>query len=122
MAVAKSMRWGAFRSLATAVRTATRPGTPGLGARMTALPRLVRATVRGEYVGTTRGRLLMLVAGLLYVVSPVDVVPELLLPILGLGDDALVITWIAASVVNETESFLSWERDRDRTVRGDVIS
>lgn len=122
MAVAKSMRWGAFRSLATAVRTATRPGTPGFGARMTALPRLVRATVRGEYVGTTRGRLLMLVAALLYVVSPIDLVPELLLPILGLGDDALLITWIAASVVNETESFLNWERDRDRTVRGDLIS
>jgi len=89
---------------------------------MTSLPRLFRATIRGEYVGTTRGRLLMLVAALLYVVSPIDLVPEMFLPILGLGDDALVIGWIAASVINETESFLSWERDRDRTVRGHVVS
>jgi len=65
--------------------------------------------------------MLMLVGALLYVVSPIDLVPELLLPILGLGDDALVISWIAASLINETESFLSWERDRDRTVRGDII-
>lgn len=122
MAAASSMRWGAFRSLTTALRLATRPGTPGVGARLTSLPRLVRATLRGEYVGTTRGRMLMLVGALLYVVSPIDLVPELFLPILGLGDDALVITWIAASLINETESFLSWERDRDRTVRGDVIS
>lgn len=122
MAASASMRWGAFRSLATAFRTATRPGTPGVGARLTSLPRLVKATARGEYFGTTRGRLLMLVGALLYVVSPIDLVPELFLPILGLGDDALVISWIAASLVNETESFLSWERDRDRTVRGDVIS
>jgi uncharacterized membrane protein YkvA (DUF1232 family) len=89
---------------------------------MTSLPRLFRATIRGEYVGTTRGRLLTLVAALLYVVSPIDLVPEMFLPILGLGDDALVIGWIAASVINETESFLSWERDRDRTVRGHVVS
>ena len=122
MAAASSMRWGAFRSLATAVRTASRPGTAGFGARMASLPRLVRATMRGEYVGTTRRRLLMLVAGLVYVISPIDLVPELLLPILGLGDDALVIGWIAASVINETESFLSWERDRARTVQGHVIS
>lgn len=122
MAAGRPMRWGAFRSLAMAVRTATRAGTPGLGARLVSLPRLVRATIRGEYAGTTRGRLLMLMAALLYVVSPIDLVPELLLPILGLGDDAVVIGWIAASVINETESFLSWERDRDRTVQGHVIS
>jgi len=101
--------------------TATRAGTPGLGARLTSLPRLVRATLRGEYAGTTRARLLTLVAALLYVVSPIDLVPELLLPILGLGDDALVIGWVAAALINETESFLTWERDRDRTVRGHVI-
>ena len=89
---------------------------------MTSLPRLVRATIRGEYVGTTRGRLLLLVVALLYVVSPVDLVPELFLPFLGLGDDALVISWIAASVINETESFLSWERDRDHTVQGHVVT
>jgi uncharacterized membrane protein YkvA (DUF1232 family) len=82
----------------------------------------VLATIRGQYAGTTRGRLLLLVAAMLYVVSPVDLVPELFLPILGLGDDALVIGWIAASLINETESFLSWERDRDRIVKGHVIS
>lgn len=122
MAAGRPMRWGAFRSPAMAVRTATRPGTPGFGARLASLPRLVRATIRGDYAGTTRGRLLTLTAALLYVVSPMDLVPELLLPILGLGDDAVVIGWIAASVINETESFLSWERDRDRTVQGHVIS
>ncbi len=120
MAVARSMRWGVFRSLASALRTATRPGTPGIGVRLTSLPRLVRATFRGDYAGTTRGRLIMLVGALLYVVSPVDLVPEMI-AILGLADDALVISWIAVSLVNETESFLSWERDRARTVRGHVI-
>ena len=121
MAAVKSVRWGAFRSLATAFRTATRTGTPGVGARLASLPRLVRATVRGEYAGTTRRRLLGIVGALLYVVSPIDLVPEMLLSFLGLADDALVISWIAASLINETESFLRWERDREGPVRGHVI-
>ena len=103
-------RWGAFRTLATAIRTATRPGSPAVGERLTSLPRLVRATFRGEYAGTTRGRLLLILAAVAYVVSPVDFLPEALLPVLGLADDAMVVSWIAASIINETESFLSWER------------
>ena len=125
MAAATSLRWGALRSLATAFRTATRPGTPGVGARLTALPRLVWATFRGEYAGTSRARLVAIVCALLYVVSPVDLIPELVLPLIGLGDDAVVIGWIAVALINETESFLSWERDRDQVpaevFRGDVI-
>lgn len=118
---AGASRWGAMHSLATAFRTATRPGTPGVGARLTSLPRLVGATMTGRYAGTSRGRLIGIVAALVYVISPVDLVPEMFLPLLGLGDDALVISWVAASLINETETFLGWERDRARTVRGETI-
>jgi len=52
----------------------------------------------------------MIVAALGYVVSPIDVVPEAFLSVLGLADDAVVASWIAAALVNETESFLRWER------------
>jgi uncharacterized membrane protein YkvA (DUF1232 family) len=121
MTAAKALRWGALRSLATAFRAATRPGTPGVGTRLTALPRLVWATFRGEYQGTSRGRLLAIIGALLYVISPVDLVPELVLPFIGLGDDAVVIGWIAVALINDTESFLRWERERDITGHDDVI-
>jgi len=121
MAATKSLRWGAFRSLATAFRTATRPGTPGVGVHLASLPRLAWATIRGEYAGTSRGRLLAIMGALLYVISPIDLVPEMFVPLLGLGDDALVISWIAATLINETESFLGWERERARTVRSHVV-
>jgi len=103
-------RWGVFRTLATAIRTAARPGSPGMGERLTSLPRMVRATFTGEYPGATKGRLLMIAAAVLYVVSPIDLVPEALLSVFGLADDAMVVSWIAAAVINETESFLAWER------------
>ena len=121
MATAKTVRWGVFRSLATAFRTATRPGTPGVGTRLAALPRLVWATIRGQYAGTSRARLIGIALALLYVVSPIDLLPEMVLPLVGLGDDAVVISWIVASLINETESFLGWEGERARTVRGHVV-
>jgi uncharacterized membrane protein YkvA (DUF1232 family) len=108
---------GAFRTLATALRTAMRPGSPGMGERLTAVPRLFLATFRGEYAGTTRGRLLLVLGAIAYIVSPVDFVPEAFLSVLGLADDALVFSWVAASVVNETEAFLAWERATPRQTR-----
>ena len=103
-------RWGVLRTLATALRSAVRPGGPGLGERLSALPRLLRATLRGEYRGTTTGKLFLVAAAAAYVLSPVDLVPEAFLTLFGLADDAMVATWIAATVVNETDAFLAWER------------
>ena len=103
-------RWAALRSLANAVRLAVKPGGPGLGERLASVPRLVRATFRGEYTGTTRGKLVLVAGAVLYVISPVDVLPEVLLPVIGLADDAVVLSAIAAWVVNETEAYLAWER------------
>jgi uncharacterized membrane protein YkvA (DUF1232 family) len=103
-------RWGVFRTLAAALRTAVRPGGPSMGERLSALPRLLRATFRGEYRGTTAGRLFLVAAAAAYVLSPFDLVPEAFLSIFGLADDAMVVTWIAATIVNETDAYLAWER------------
>ena len=107
-------RWAALRSLANAVRLAVKPGGPGLGERLASVPRLVRATFRGEYTGTTRGRLVLVAGAVLYVISPVDLLPEVLLPVVGLADDAVVLSGIAAWLVNETEAYLAWERGGER--------
>ena len=107
---ASSARWGMFRALGLAVRAATRPGAPGMGERLAAVPRMARAALRGEYAGLTRGRLLGMLAAVLYIVSPVDLVPEGLFTVFGLADDAMLVTWLASALVNDTEAFLHWER------------
>lgn len=116
-------RLGAVRTLAAAVRAATRPGSPSVADRVTSLPRLVRATFSGAYAGTSRRRLLLLLGAVAYVVSPVDLIPEAFLPLVGLADDAVVLSWIAASVITETEAFLGWERASSlaQTVQGEVV-
>ncbi|MFQ6170465.1 YkvA family protein [Oryzobacter sp. R7] len=118
----------AVGAVVKAVRTAMRPGGPSLGERATAVPRLVRAVVAGDYVGVSKGRLLLLLAAAGYVVSPVDLMPEGVLGVLGMADDAMVLGWLATQLVEETEAFLAWERGRGqgpsasgRTVPGDVV-
>jgi len=116
-----------FKSLATAVRIATRPGGPSMVERAQAVPRLVKAVRSGEYTGTSVGRLLMILGAAGYLVSPVDLLPEGVLGALGLADDAMVGSWLAAQLVTETEEFLAWERSTGRgsghgaSVPGEVV-
>ncbi len=94
---------------ASLVRASSRPGAPSLSERAGAVPRLVRATLDGTYAGTTTKRLALVAAAVAYVISPVDLLPELLLPVLGAADDAVVIGWALKAFVEETDRFLSWE-------------
>lgn len=57
-------------------------------------------------------RLGLMAAALVYVVWPVDLIPELFLAPIGLIDDAVVVTWLAGAVLSETGRFLEWERRR----------
>jgi uncharacterized membrane protein YkvA (DUF1232 family) len=104
----------AWRAL---VRT-FKPGTPGLGRRLGAIPRMISATMKGRYDGGSR-LTMMLVAGA-YIVSPIDFVPEIPLLLLGLIDDAAVATWFAGALLDETERFLEWEK-REQAVPGHVV-
>ena len=117
-------------TVAALVRASTRPGAPSLASRLQAVPRLVRATLSGRYVGATRGRLGLLAGAVAYIVSPVDLVPEAVLPVLGTVDDAVVISWAINTLVEETDRFLAWEageglggsaRSSARTIRGGVV-
>jgi uncharacterized membrane protein YkvA (DUF1232 family) len=106
----KTRRVAAFRALWRAVRKGRRHGGPGLRERLSALPRLARSAARGSYPGLSRLRLGGVALALLYLLSPVDVLPELVLTVFGLGDDAIVALWLAGTFFDETERFLRWER------------
>lgn len=106
-------RTAAFTALAKALTSGVRGG-PSLSKRLAALPRMIRATARGEYDGGKR--LILMAAATAYVVSPIDLVPEAFLFVLGLADDAVMIVWLAGTVLSETERFLEWEKQRDRVV------
>lgn len=105
-------RIAAFTALWRAITQARAPGAPGVASRLRALPRLFGGALSGRYPGLGRGRLALFAAAVVYLVSPVDVVPELLLSVFGLGDDAVVALWLGGAFLVETNRFLGWERER----------
>jgi uncharacterized membrane protein YkvA (DUF1232 family) len=106
-------RTAAFAALAKALTSGARGG-PSLSKRLLALPRMVKATAKGEYDGGMR--VLLMAAATAYVVSPIDAIPEALFLVFGLIDDAAMIAWLAGAVLSETGRFLEWEKQRDRVV------
>ena len=107
------------RAALLALFRAFKPGTPGLGRRIGAMPRMIRASMRGEYDGGTR--LFAMAAAAVYIVSPIDLIPELFTLFIGLIDDAFVATWLAGALLSETERFLEWERRRATVIPGQVV-
>lgn len=73
--------------------------------------RLARAWSRRDYRGVTRGTIVLVVAGLLYLLSPIDAIIDAI-PVLGFMDDALVLGWVFGQVRSELEAFRDWENQR----------
>ncbi len=79
------------------------------------LLRLLRAQLAGRFCAPA-GSILMAAAAVIYFVSPFDLVPDSI-PVLGLIDDASVITSVAKANLTLISNFRKWETlfDRDLT-------
>ncbi len=73
------------------------------------LVRLVKASGSGAYTGFSVHRLVTIVAAILYLISPLDVIPDFI-PAIGYADDAAVIAWVLNSIAEELKDFKSWEQ------------
>lgn len=85
-----------------------------IGRLWTDLPllfRLLKAWKNGSYRGLSMRTLASLVAALIYVLSPVDVVPDFI-PGIGLIDDAAVLAFLLHSMAQDLAAFRAWEQSR----------
>jgi len=73
--------------------------------------RLTRAWARHEYRDVSRGTIVLILGGLLYLVSPIDAIVDAI-PVLGTIDDAAVLGWVLAQVRAELDLFREWEGRR----------
>ncbi|WP_405009318.1 YkvA family protein [Kitasatospora sp. NBC_01539] len=103
------------RSAWSLYREATRPGAPGIGARLVAMPRLAVDVLRGRYPGVGPAKLAALAAlTALYLLSPVDLLPDFI-PILGWTDDTAVLVWFLTGLTRESGRYLEWSQQRTET-------
>lgn len=69
--------------------------------------RLLRAYARREYTTVPWGSILLITIGLLYFVSPIDLIPDFLFG--GFVDDVALIVSIAKQVQSDLDAFRAWE-------------
>jgi len=80
-----------------------------LGDRIRLLGRLVRAYANGSYREITVGNIVLIVAAILYFVTPLDLIPDAV-PGAGLVDDATVLAFVLAQLEVELDRFSVWEK------------
>jgi uncharacterized membrane protein YkvA (DUF1232 family) len=76
-----------------------------------AMIRLIRAYHQDEYRDVSSPKLLIVVAAIIYFVSPFDVIPDWI-PVLGHIDDAFVVALALKSVRVDLDTFMAWETSR----------
>jgi len=100
-----------------AAAAAVADGPVRFAQRVAALPRLARDVLLGRWQGLSRGRLALMLLAALYIVSPVDLLPEAVLTLPGLADDAIVAGWLVAGLLGATSAYLAWD-ERHETTHG----
>ena len=71
--------------------------------------RIINAYTSKEYTYVPWKTICLLVAGLIYFIYPVDLIPDFI-PVSGLIDDVILIAWIYESIQDDIKNFLEWEK------------
>ena len=76
-----------------------------------AMLRLIRAYSQGTYRDVPESTLVVIIAAIIYVVNPLDVIPDAL-PALGFLDDATVLALAVRRSRQTLDDFMAWETER----------
>jgi uncharacterized membrane protein YkvA (DUF1232 family) len=73
------------------------------------LVRLVRSYISGQYRDIATSTIVSGLAVLLYVLSPIDLVPDFI-PVVGFLDDLSLVSWFLSKFQDEITKFRAWEQ------------
>lgn len=76
---------------------------------------LVRSYIKKEYTEVPMGTIISIVSTLIYIASPVDLIPD---PIPGIGyiDDMMLLGWVLKSIHSDVEEYKKWRDDSKHTI------
>lgn len=69
--------------------------------------RLLNAYAKKDYTGISKLNAVLSLAALLYFLSPIDLIPDILA--IGLLDDLALLTWVYKNMSSEIDAFIEWE-------------
>jgi len=73
-----------------------------------AMLRLIRAYYRGDYRDLATSTLILIIAAIIYVLNPFDLIPDAI-PLAGFLDDAAVLAFAIRSTRQTLDNFMAWE-------------
>lgn len=76
-----------------------------------AMIRMISAYADGSYRKAPTLSMVMIVAAVIYFISPIDLMPDFI-PVIGYIDDALVVTITVSAVKEDLDKFIAWERTK----------
>jgi uncharacterized membrane protein YkvA (DUF1232 family) len=79
-----------------------------LGERIKVIIRMLRAYATGQYHEVPWKTLVMLVAGIIYFLMPLDLIPDFI-PVAGFIDDFTIIMLISGAFQQDIQDYLEWE-------------
>ena len=85
---------------------------PKVGNKLSEIPAwisLVRSYINGEYKEIPLGSLVAIVAAMIYVVNPFDLIPDTI-PVVGYIDDVAVITACLKLVETDVNEYTEWKK------------
>nr|WP_293837337.1 YkvA family protein [uncultured Arsenicibacter sp.] len=72
------------------------------------LSRMLKSYASGQYREIPWKTLIRVIAVLIYFVSPIDFIPDLL-PVIGITDDIALVVWLISAIRDDIEKFRAWE-------------
>ncbi|MCU0341460.1 MAG: YkvA family protein [Spirosomaceae bacterium] len=87
-------------------------GMDGVRDRLNLLVRMLRAYATGQYRTIPWKSLTRVAAVLLYFISPIDVLPDII-PVVGLTDDVALIMWLFSAISDDLEAFRQWDKTQN---------
>ena len=73
--------------------------------------KLAKDTITGRYRGLKKRNLFLIVAGLMYLVNPMDIVPDFIFAV-GFADDVAVLMYVFKKLDKEIKAYEAW-RDEE---------
>lgn len=91
---------------------------PKVGKMLSSVPVLVsmvKSYVKKEYTKIPVGTLVAIISALLYLISGLDIIPDVV-PVVGFVDDAAVIAFCAKMVSDDIQEYINWRDATGRTL------
>ncbi|WP_058308960.1 YkvA family protein [Gracilibacillus massiliensis] len=72
---------------------------------------MFRSWIKGEYKEIPKGSIIMIIATILYFVSPIDLIPDFIVG-LGFFDDAAVIGFAIKQISEDIDRYINWKNSK----------